>query len=306
MKQIILSLFLVLFLSLSILSAIPFEREKFADTEKMVDKVLNSKLKDLQKFDVKKVVIFECAGEFVVSRETAPSAFEAKDMTMYEIKQHTSTTSVSFNQEFCAEVASGVYDLVKETLEKSGIAVIPTEEWMKDPTYQEIEKKLVAYDEDKAAKYGMFSKTVTTRTIKVAAAGMRMYPDNALSQLSLMKSMQKKGKILEDTGSQAFVSIKFTIDKGVKAAPVITNFTVNFETGFKKSDMGGGNYMYSPSAFDFMALKVPIESRDNVLSTGNTKYLDTSLYNKAVFDVLDVLETMMDYKLKEETSKYIK
>jgi len=301
---------LLFFLVISSSVAMKFEPDKMTDKEKMVKKLVNDKLKNLKKYNVKKVVLINCQGSFIVEKSTAPGAWEGKDMTLYKREEAVRTTRSSVDQQTMVEIATSVKDQVVEFLRGNGFTVADESEWKNHPVYLDMQKLMEAYDEDKSTKYGMINKTESVRTVKVAPYDMRLVPDGLISLFKYtVLDTQKKARILEDTNSQAFVSVDFTVGYGSKSKPELRGLNIFFQTGLRKDDMGTkdkeGNkvYMFSAPYFDNISLKDILEYQDSVL---DGQFLSIQKYSDAVLMMTDYSLGLFGEKLKEATAEYMK
>lgn len=294
---------MILLVSFTVSAQIKFDSANPDQSEKTVKKLINAKLDDLKKWNVKKVIIFGCKGEFILSKTTAPSTWEGKDMTFYEKEKETRTSDAEvLDHRYCVDITTRLLDSVKSILNKAGIEVVETEVWQPHPVYQEMLKIMMDYDADQGTKYGLISPTVTTRTLTVPAYGYRIEPENLIKMMKYEKlRTQDKGKILEDHDAQAFCSIGFRID-GLKDKPNLSGLDIIFETGMKKYDMGSkdkdGNkvYMYSLTKSPVLSLKNILEYQSSVLNSD--KRINVTLYDKAVLEMQSYVLSLYQDKLK--------
>jgi hypothetical protein len=272
------------------------------EPDKLTPKLVSSKIKNLPKNNVKKVIIIGCTGEFMVEKSVAPSAWEGKDMTYFKRKEAVRTTQVYFNQEYCADLTTQVMDHVAKMLTDEGMEIVPQEVWQAHPVYQEMVKHMESYDEDKGTKYGLINQTVSTRTIKAPAYGLRLVPDDLIGMIKFSQlDTQQKGKILEDTGAQAFVRINMYVGYGAKWKPYLRTLDIFFDSGVKKYDMGGGKSMYSITGTDNLSIKDILEYQNSVIAD---KYFDTKLYGNAVLEMVDSVLKLYSPILKSAVSQY--
>lgn len=279
-------------------------------SEKTVKKLLLSKIDDLKKNNVKKIIISGCKGEFILSKTTAPGAWESKDMTYYnkhQIQEKIKTKeSWVLNQEYCVDLTSRLLDAVIAMFKEVGIEVVPAETWQKSQVYQDMLKLMLDYDKDEGTKYGMFSQNVTTRTLTVPAYDYRLEPENVIKMIKYQNlKNQSRGKMLMDNDAQAFCNITLKID-GVNSKPNLTGLELLFETGIKQYKTGtkdkDGNqiYSYSLSSFPVMALKDIIVYNNDV--KGSKAILDVQLYDKAVVDMYSYVLSIYKDEIKKVMS----
>lgn len=300
-------MFLIVWSANLVTAQIKFDPANPDNSEKTVKKLLNAKIDDLKKNNVKKIIISGCKGEFILSKTTAPGAWESKDMMYYnkhQIQEKIKTKeSWVLNQEYCVDLTSRLLDAVIAMFKEAGIEVVPAETWQKSEVYQEMLKLMMDYDKDEGTKYGMFSQNVTTRTLAVPAYDYRLEPENVFKMIKYQNlKNQSRGKMLIDNDAQAFCNITLKID-GVNSKPNLTGLELLFETGMKQYKTGtkdkDGNqiYSYSLSSFPVMAIKDIIVYNNDV--KGSKQFLDVQLYDKAVVDMYSYVLSIYKDKIKE-------
>ncbi|MBM3404812.1 MAG: hypothetical protein FJY10_07980 [Bacteroidetes bacterium] len=253
----LLMLCLILLVSTSAIAQVKFDPVNPDRSEKTVKKLITAKLDDLKKNNVKKVVIFSCKGEFVLSKTVAPDAFVNVDVPEYKREEFTRREgSRILDQLYCVDMTTRLLDSVVALFNNAGIEVVAPEVWQQHPVYQEMLKIMLTQDADEASSYNAWTTMKTTvRTLTVPAFGYRLEPENILKMLKYVKiSTQDKGKILEDNNAQAFCNIHLKVD-GLNPKPNLSGLQLMFETGLKKYDSGQkdkeGNkkYVYSLASF---------------------------------------------------------
>jgi len=284
-----------------------FDPANLDKSEKTIKKLVSEKIGDLKKNNVKKIIIFNCKGEFILSRTTSPGAWESKDMTYYnrhQIEEKIKTTeSPVLNQEYCVYLTSKFLDAVIAMFKEAGIEVVPTETWQKHQVYQEMEKLMMDFDKDEGKSYGMFSQNVTTRTLTVPAYDYRILPENFIKMMKYMKlENNEKGKMLEEYDAQAFCNVTFK-SNGSESKPNITGIELFFQTGLKKYNTGAkdkdGNkvFAYSMSAFPVIALKDIVQYNNSTLNSKN--YVDAKVYEKAITEMYEYILSLYAETIKK-------
>lgn len=277
------------------LSGVKFNATDFANADQVAKKYVQSKLGDLAKNNVKRVIITDCTGAFTISKTTTPGAWESVDMPLYKKQEKTLTTTTSFNQEFIAYESTRVYELVKSMLEKAGLEVLPMEAYTNHEIYQQMSKYMEASDEDTQRKNSYLMQSQSSRTLKVPAQGLRLYPDNIMSMLKIQPIVMNKGKILVDNDAQAFVRIGYGVDASSSGKPILQGFSIEIDTGIKsyatgKKDKDGNKEMISQTTkTNFLALKAGETLNYQGEVFGDKKYLDPAKFDAALMEMISAL-----------------
>jgi len=304
LKKFLFSMSVLLFFTSNYLAGqIKFDPANLDKSEKTIKSLINAKIDDLKKQNVKKIIISGCKGDFVLSRETAPDAFVNPDMTHYEIEKNTrSEFSKMLDQIYCVKITTRLLDSVISLFNHAGIEVVPVETWQQHKVYQEMLKLMIEADVDENKRYAVLVKTTTaTRTLSVPAIDYRLEPEKLIKMMQYEKlRTQDKGKMLEDYGAQAFCNIAFSID-GLMGKPNLTGLTLFFETGMKKYDMGtkdkDGNkvYMYSITSNPILNIKGAMEYNTKTLS--ESKRIDAKKYDQAILEMQSYILSLFQDKL---------
>ncbi len=292
--------------------AVKFNPADFTDANKVAQKFVQAKLADLAKNNVKRVIISDCAGAFTISKTTSPGAWEAADMNIYKQQEKTLTTTTSFNQEFIAFESTQVYNAVKAMLEKAGFEVLPMEVYTGHDIYQQMSKFMEASDEDTQRKNSYLMQSQSSRTLKVPAYGLRLYPDNIMSMIKIQPIVMNKGKILVDNDAQAFVRIGYGVDTSSGSKPILLGMSIEIDTGIKsyatgyKDKDGNKEYTHTTTKTDYVALKAgqTLNYQQDVL--GNKSFIDPQRFDAALMEMVNALMPAFQTTLKAETDKYIK
>ncbi len=301
----------VFVLCVSNLLAVKFDSAEFSDPAKVAQKYVQSKLGELSKNNVKRVIITDCAGAFTISKTTSPGAWESADLSVYKKQEKTLTTSTPFNQEFIAYESTRVYEAVKAMLEKAGFEVLPMEAYTSHEIYQQMSKFMESSDEDTQRKNSYLMQSQSSRTLKVPAYGLRLYPDNIMSMLKIQPIVMNKGKILVDNNAQAFVRIGYGVDSSSSSKPILQGFSIEFDTGIKsyatgkKDKDGNKEFVHQTTKSGFVSLKAgqTLNYQKDVL--GSQKYLDPTAFDAALMEMVNSLMPAFETTLKGEVSKYM-
>jgi len=304
-KLFVFTVFTLVFTQL-LTAQIKFDPSNPDKSEKTVKKLIIAKIDDFKKHNIKKIIIFNCVGEFVLSRTTSPGAWEAKDMPYYDrykVEEKIKTTgSAVLNQEYCVYLTSQFLDAVIAMFKDAGIEVVPVETWQKHEAYQEMQKLMLEYDKDEGTKYSYLSNNVTTRKLTVPAYNYRVFPENIFKAIKFTKlENYEKGKMLEAYGAEAFCNLTIRID-GTDSKPSIRGIDMFFQTGLKKYKTGTkdkeGNEIYtiSMTSFPTLAMKDIIQYNNSTLNSKN--FVDVNVYNKAITEMYNYILSLYSDKIK--------
>ena len=114
---------LVLVFTVGIIFAGPekYDAAKFQDVGKMAQKLVEANLKNLKKHGVTKVVIIECYGEFLTSREVEAGAMEQRHSNWT-----TKTTStIELGSDYYETVANYMFETTKNFSRRTGSKLFP-------------------------------------------------------------------------------------------------------------------------------------------------------------------------------------
>lgn len=304
-KILISMIILVFFTTNHLLSQTEFDPANQDKSEKAVKSLVNVKIDDLKKHGVKKLIIFGCKGDFVLSRETVKETTTEKGDYFNTITRTTRTeVSETLDPTYCVLTTTRLLDSVIALFNRAGIEVVPVQTWQQHPVYQEMLKMMMEVDVDESTRYKAFMKTATTTgTMSVPAIDYRIEPENLIKMIKYEKlRTQDRGKMLEDFGAQAFCSIAFSID-GLTQRPNLTGLALFFETGMKKYDMGtkdkDGNkvFMYSLTSNPVLNLKGMLKYHIPTL-TDSKKAVDTNKFDRAILEMQSYILSIYEDKLK--------
>lgn len=267
MKKNILLAALLLFCSAGILPAgdkVEFNAEELSNPEIAAKKyTAGGNLKLLKKHNVKKVVILECTGEFVTSKDVERAVW---DSSLYTAK---------FNNDFYTNVTDIVYEELVKLFEKHGIEVVRKEVLMNSPTYQEWNLK--EEKEGRGVTGGIYKNTVVTKTQKVATTGLGVFP----GPIGMLKVFGDLAPITQELGADSMLQVQFKVDQNKKMAPILVHFNVVLNTDLRSRE--GGFKGNKKTYWDFyvqntnmISISKSIESKTNFAK--NAKEFDTKGY----------------------------
>ena len=201
-------------------------------------KMAQCNLKAFQKAGIQKVMFVEFFGEFITSKETAPSTMEKRWGNQGTLK--TLVQEVELSEDYYETLTNQLYVLVKNVFAENGIEVLEKETLINDPIYMELGLK-----EEKGTRGytgGVAKKSVTTEGVKRSVSGMGMFSET-LKIGAVAKIKKMVPKIASENGCQAAITVKFKYGLGKKNAPTLDfiNMTMDYDTG---SSGKGKNEMF--------------------------------------------------------------
>jgi len=294
MKRLVILLILPLFmLALYAINAragdLKYDENEFKDAKKIASKILKNDIKKLKKLNVKKLIIFECYGDFTTSKEVTSGGW-------------TSSRSQSVTSDYYTYTADRVYDIIKSVFEENGIEIVSKDILAANPVYQDFNLK--EQKESKTYQNGVFRPEVKTEGQKISATGLGIYSNNVIESL---KVLGKLGPITADIKADGILHIKFAIGIGKKFAPVLTSFDILLNADLRAREYGfKGN---KKIAYDFytqnapiMNLKTPIINTADI--AGKEKgAIDMDKYDKALMDMINGVFSAYRETLKEGLSE---
>ncbi|OGS18579.1 MAG: hypothetical protein A3J83_05485 [Elusimicrobia bacterium RIFOXYA2_FULL_40_6] len=299
MKKIVASLAVLFMLTAPVFAgAVKFNADEAKDPVKFAKSKLVAKAKKLKKDGVKKLVILECFGEYVTSKEVTNSATSQR----YSGRWKTDTTTIEFDKDFYTNTSNRVYMAVKEVFEANGIEIISTEDLLLNEKY--VSFNLEEEKSGRGASSGLYKPTVVEKSQKVSASGIGIFPTNPLTMIKLVMNL---GEITHDIGADGFLQINFKVDQGSKFEPVIDKFEIKYSGNIKETKVGfkGAEKM----RYDFMTqwepvlnLKEELKSTDSVMD-GKKGPLNVEKYDKALMDMIYAIVDGFNAVLQKEMSK---
>ncbi|OGS23632.1 MAG: hypothetical protein A2297_08360 [Elusimicrobia bacterium RIFOXYB2_FULL_48_7] len=260
-----------------------YKPEDLKDPAVVADDYVNTgNLKLLKKLKVKKLVILECVGEFVTSKEVTGSAsspdFYGNTYTT------TRTSTLKFDKDFYTNTSDAVYETIVALFEKHGIEIVRKETVGQSPTYQEWNLK-----EEKAGRGytgGMFKDSVVTKAQKVSTVGLGVFP----GPIGMIGVVGDLGPITAELGADGFIQVHFRVDKSKKFAPVLSSFEMLLSADMRSQKVGFKGkeklrYDFYTQWANLVSMKKGIESKTNFDKKKDGKF-DVDQYNAELKDML--------------------
>jgi hypothetical protein len=235
-----------------------FDPEKAKNAESFAKKILNTKLKKINKLGIKKLVILECFGEYVTSTETTNSASSQR----YSGWKTSSKSTIEFDNDYYSFITNRVYAAVKEAFENNGIEIVTIDELNKSKVYTNF--NLEEEKKGRGVSAGMFKPTKVEKTQKVSATGLGIFPSNPIKMIKLIVNM---GNIVHDVDADGMLQIHYKVLKGKKAKPIVGGFQILMTGGIVEKEVGFKGH--KKMSYSFKAQSEPLITQKKGIITQN-------------------------------------
>ena len=295
MKKIIGVFFLIIAFSFILCAGdYEFDSKDFSDIGKMAGKLTDHKFEKLKKWNASKIVVVECAGEFLQSREVTSSVFAQRSTGSITTK----TSTIDLGNDYYNSVINRFYDKIKTAFEEYGIEVVPKENLISLEKYKTLE--LDFEKTTRGYKGSVFSDGVTKKGIKVSAEGLGLFPTNPFKAIKLAVRL---AELTNDAKANSALKVSFYVDKGKKGAPVLRNFDLTLFADLRGEEVGfEGNkkmsYTFHRQNENIFKLNKPIVNLTDI--SGEEKgTVNIEKYDEALMQIIDAAINMMKEDLKE-------
>ncbi|MFZ5563723.1 MAG: hypothetical protein ACOZBW_06685 [Thermodesulfobacteriota bacterium] len=268
-----------------------FSAEQAGDPAVFVKKNLSLDAKKLKKLGVKKLVILECYGEYVTSKEVTDSVASQRSAMrtaasqgrmFYNVK--TQVDTLELDKDYYTNTSNRVYQAIKEAFEANGIEIIGKEAVQQNEAY-----KTFNLEEEKAGRgvsSGVYKPTVVEKSQKVSTTGLGLFP----GAIQMIKVVMNLGEITHSLGADGFLQVNFKVDKDKESRPVLEAFNVLLSADLRGQEVGfQGN---KSMRYDFyiqwqpvVKLKSPLVATAEVLE-GKKGPFNIEKYDAALMEML--------------------
>lgn len=294
MKKVFLAVFMFTLLMSAGAYAYDYNAADFSDLKKMTDKLTDNNLAKLKKWNASKIIVVECAGEFLQSKEVSNSVFSQRT-TGTTI---TTTSTLTIGNEYYNSVINRFYEMIKKTFTENGFEIVPREKLTALEGY-----KALDLDFEKTTKGytgSALSQGVSTKGIKVSAEGLGLFPT---SPFKIVKLMGNLSSLTNASGANAAMKINFYIDKTKKGAPVLRSMDLIIYADLRGYEVGfEGN---KKMAYDFhrqneniFRITKPIVN-DLDIAGEEKGSVDMAKYDKGLMEALNAAVAMLNESFKE-------
>ncbi|MBP7653521.1 hypothetical protein KA977_08865 [Candidatus Dependentiae bacterium] len=272
-----------------------YDANDFKDIEKISGKLTDNNFSDLKKWNVSNIVIVECAGEFLQSKEVTSSVFSQRTTGTISTK----TSTIHLGNEYYNSVINRFYDMIKNVFEENGFQVVPKENLTSLERYKSLE-----LDFEKTTKGytgSILSDGVTKKGIKVSAENLGLFPTNPFKAIKLAGRL---AELTNDAKANAAMKISFYIDKGKKGAPVLKSLDIVLFADLRGIEVGfEGNkkmsYSFHRQNETIFKIKKPMVNLIDI--SGEEKgAVDMEKYDKGLMELISAAVDMMKFTLQKE------
>jgi hypothetical protein len=259
-----------------LLAGIPYEPGKL-DAAKLGGKLVKGDPDVFRKYQVKKLAIVECTGEFLQSREVSAGAFEQRASMMQAqaqanltntpqwVRIRSSKSSITMDESYYHYAVDQVYELVAAIFSENGIEVIPRDVIGANAKYKAME--LDRETSTKGYTGGMFKDSVVKKGAKVSATNLGVFPT---SPFKAMKMEAISAGMAGDLGADSLACVNFFVDKGKNGEPILARMNITLKAGLKGEMRGfkGSESMVYEFKYTSGALPV-LEMKDSLVCAGD-------------------------------------
>ena len=287
MKRLLMLIATVTLLAFQVFAGgVKYKPEAFSDPANVAKKNLALSLKKLKKLNIKKLVILECYGEFVVSKEVTNSQLGL-----------ISTRTMDINKDYYTNTTNKVYDDIVALFEKNGITIVTKEEVRANPTYNEWSLK--EEKEGRGVTAGLFQPTKVNETQKISTTGLGIFP----GAIGMIKVASTVAKVTAELGADGFLQIYFRVDIGKKGAPVLSDFEIKMSSDLRSQEVGfKGNkslrYDFYTQWESIAKLKEAIISEADVRGAEKGS-IDMNKYDAELLGMLGAVENGIGFSIHE-------
>jgi len=286
-KLVIISAALVALASACFAGGVKYKADEFQDPAKVAKKNLELSLKKLKKLNIKKLVILECYGEFVVSKE----------VTNHQLGLIRSS-SIDINKDYYTNTANRVYDDLVALFERNGIAIVTKDQVQANPTYRDWNLK--EEKEGRGVTAGMFKPTKVNETQKISTTGLGIFP----GVIGMFKVVTTVAQMTAELGADGFLQVMYKVDIGKKFAPVLTAFEIKMSADLRSQEVGfKGNkslrYDFYTQWEQIAKLKEAVISEADIRGAEKGS-IDLAKYDAELMGMLGAIQNGLSFAIHEQ------
>ncbi len=256
-------------------------------------KMVQSNVKGFQKDGINKVMFVEFFGEFITSKQTAPSTMSARWGNSGTLK--TLVQEVEIADDYYETVTNQVFELVSQVFIDNGIEVLDKGLLLENPDYIALGLK-----EEKGTRGytgGVTKKSVTTEGVKRSVTGMGMFSETLrIGAVAKIKKMVPK--IANDNNCQASLSVKFKFGLGKKNVPTLDFINITMDSNVGSTGKGKNEMFYfkKGGVAIFTTKKGLTGSADFIEADGT---YNAEKYHKSMIDMVKTMKGAYSTILKD-------
>jgi hypothetical protein len=281
----------------SVFSQVKYKPDKFSNAKRKHKSMVEVNSENLLRYDVKKLQIIECTGEFQASDAFLASGFENKDFASYFKNAHGSKIGDEIGENYPETVCNAVYKLNQKILFENGLKNVNKQTIVDNPVYRELKLSREAAPVYTGSKIDVDEKEITVSTTKMNALPV------GLSYDEKEEFYQNLASIGNDTESAAELKIHFKVKVNETGNPVLTEYSVLMDTwisSFKK----GKKTIYKWKVIDspLFSLKKELAGNADVMNGSGT--IDMQRFDQELINMLKDITEMFSYALSDQFIKY--
>jgi len=266
---------------------VQYTAEKFVDMAKIAPKIATLDKRFFES-DVKRVIITEFFGEFVVSQSTEPSAFEKNHSDWYTVRK----SEVEIGSDFYETVVNQVYYEFVKLLTECGYEVVHKDTLIENPDYIAVGLKEVKTGRQYSG--GIAKESTSAQVIKRSASGMGMFSES-LNVPQVGKINQILPKIAYDNKADAAIMVKFRIGMQSSGKPSLDYFNTYANTNIVISGSGKNTYYFFKKTYGSFNSANQLTNDAPVFSGGQ---VDIEAYNNSMMDMVKGMMQAFQYQFK--------
>lgn len=291
--------FLVGCIQFSAFAQVKFKHEKFSNAKRSHRSLVNVYSENMLRYDVKRIQIIECYGEFEISDIFNSSQFKNNpSFTSYFTSTHGKTIGNEVGENYPETLANAVYHMIQKILYENGRINVNKSDIVSNPTYKELGLNRIA-----AQPYDGKALHSDQKNIVSPASQMKKLPDD-LGYDANEKFYQQLAKIGNDNNVQAEFKIYFKVSINETGNPILTDYKVLMDTWLDSFKKGKETvYKWKIQDSPVFELKKAIESKAT-LTDGNGN-VDMEKFDREIMNMLKDVTEMFSYELSDQFIKYL-
>jgi hypothetical protein len=285
-------------IQLSLFAQVKFDHDKFSNAKRKHKSMVDVKSENMLRYNVKKLQIIECTGEFELNDAFNSSAFNGvNDFSAYYKKKHGEKLGSDIGATYPETVVNAVYKMHQKIFFENGLKTVDKQKISSNPIY--VSEGL---HRDRSEKYNGSTLNCKENVMLVSSSGMQQLADN-LGYDEKELFYQKLAAIANDTESQAELKIHFKVHIDDDGNPVLTEYKVSMDTwlsAFKK----GKETVYKWKIIDNPLFELKKEIKGDAMLMDGSGKIDMDAFDTELMNMLKDITEMFSYALSDQFIKY--
>ncbi len=285
-------------IQLSLSAQVTYDHEKFSNAKRKHKSMVEVRSENMLRYDVKKLQIIECTGEFEFNDAFNSSAFsEVDDFSAYYKKKHGEKIGSDVGATYPETVVNAVYKMNQKILFENGLKTVDKQKITSNSMY--VSQGL---QRDGSKIYNGSPLNCNENVLLVSSSGMHQLPDN-LGYDENELFYQKLAAIANGTESQAELKIHFKVQIADDGNPVLTEYKVYMDTwlsAFKK----GKETIYKWKIIDSPLFEMKKELKGDAMLTDGAGRIDMDAFDTELMNMMKDITEMFSYALSDQFIKY--